>query len=317
VVTAALAGLGASVAALLGAGVRLMLLSAVTTTAVVLVQRRLDRAGLPGFFSQAVGAAVPATVAVVLSGLAAWSGFAVSETSVSLIVATGIVAMLAGLAVVGSAQDALDGYYLTSGARVFELVLMTFGIVVGVGGVLSAARWAGMPINLDPVPEIEVSTLQRLLAAGASAACFALASYAGRRAILAAALAGSAGWFVWLALESGGAIAAVAAGGGALAVGALAGLLGRRVFPAIAISTAALVPLVPGRTVYVGLLELVELGPTEGPTQGLTTLLGAATVGLAIAAGVGLGTFATRGRSAVTRYARRHPEESSRPRTRR
>jgi uncharacterized membrane protein YjjB (DUF3815 family) len=200
---------------------------------------------------------------------------------------------------------------------VFELVLMTFGIVVGVGGVLALAQWAGAPLSLDPVPELEASTLQRLLAAGASAACMAVASYAGRSAVLGAALAGSTGWFVWLLCDGWGWDAAVCAGAGALVVGALAGLLGRRIYPALAISTAGLVPLVPGRAVYVGLLQLVDDQVSQGLSEGFATLLGAAGVGLAIAAGVSLGTFATRERTAVTRYDRRRPEESSRPRTRR
>jgi uncharacterized membrane protein YjjB (DUF3815 family) len=69
---------------------------------------------------------------------------------------------------------------------------------------------------------------------------------------------------------------------------------GRLRVPALGLSTAALVPLLPGLAVYRGLFEIVQRVPGAGLTTGLTTLLGAAGVGMALAAGVSLGTFLAR-----------------------
>ena len=51
------------------------------------------------------------------------------------------------------------------------------------------------------------------------------------------------------------------------------------------------VPLLPGRAVYQGISEMIGAG-SEGPLLGLTTLAGAGIVGLGLAAGVSLGTYA-------------------------
>jgi uncharacterized membrane protein YjjP (DUF1212 family) len=64
--------------------------------------------------------------------------------------------------------------------------------------------------------------------------------------------------------------------------------------PALALSTAAIVPLLPGLAVYRGLFEIVQRSPGEGLSTGLTTLFGAAGVGMGLAAGVSLGTFLAR-----------------------
>jgi uncharacterized membrane protein YjjB (DUF3815 family) len=64
--------------------------------------------------------------------------------------------------------------------------------------------------------------------------------------------------------------------------------------PALALSMAGIVPMLPGLTVYRGLFEIVESTPGGGLTTGLTTLLGAAGVGMGLAAGVSMGTFLAR-----------------------
>ena len=52
----------------------------------------------------------------------------------SLVVAAGIVVLLAGMSLVSAAQDAINGFPVTAGARAFELVTLTIGIVVGIAG---------------------------------------------------------------------------------------------------------------------------------------------------------------------------------------
>ncbi|MEO7236109.1 MAG: threonine/serine exporter family protein, partial [Lapillicoccus sp.] len=72
-------------------------------------------------------------------------------------------------------------------------------------------------------------------------------------------------------------------------------LLGpRHRLSALAVTTAAIVPLLPGRAVYQGLFEIVSDSQGAGLYQGLGTLLGAVGVGMGLAAGVSLGTYLAR-----------------------
>jgi hypothetical protein len=67
--------------------------------------------------------------------------------------------MLAGMSVVGAAQDAIDGFALTAGGRILDLALLTLGVVIGIVGGLSVAQALGMGFavssdatSLGPVP---------------------------------------------------------------------------------------------------------------------------------------------------------------------
>ena len=59
--------------------------------------------------------------------------------------------MLAGLAVVGAAQDAIDGFALTAGGRLLELMLQTLGVVLGIVVGLELARALG--VGMQPPTE--------------------------------------------------------------------------------------------------------------------------------------------------------------------
>ncbi len=48
----------------------------------------------------------------------------------SLVLASSIVVLLAGLSLVGAAEDAISGFPVTATARAFEVVTLTAGIVV-------------------------------------------------------------------------------------------------------------------------------------------------------------------------------------------
>jgi uncharacterized membrane protein YjjP (DUF1212 family) len=138
-------GMAASVAFLLGGGWLVALTAALTTALVEQSMRALNRRGLPLFFQQAVGAAIATTVAVLL---VAWE----VQVRSSLVVAAGIVVLLAGLSLVGSAQDAISGFPITAAARLFEVLTLTAGIVVGIAGVLDVAQRAQFPLDVAARP---------------------------------------------------------------------------------------------------------------------------------------------------------------------
>ena len=238
VVTLSLAMLGAAVAALIGGSVWVMALSAATTALVDRVQRRLAHLGLPALFTQAVGAGIPTLVAVALVSLFADRSGLLAVFTPSLVVGAGIVVLLAGLSVVGAAQDAIDGYYVTAGARVFEVLMLTLGIVLGVVGVLALAQQLGAPMRISAPSALTADTGVQLAAAMAVAGVFAVSSYAGGRAVVVSTVTAGLGWVVYLVASGLGAGAPLAGGVAAAVIGGLSQLVaGRLRVPSLAVTT--------------------------------------------------------------------------------
>jgi uncharacterized membrane protein YjjP (DUF1212 family) len=291
VVTAALSLLAAAVAVLLGGGPAVALVAGATTTAIDRVLWLLGRWGLPPFFLQAAGAAVAALVAVLLYLALPVLPVEQAVLPPSLVVASGIVVLLAGLSLVGAAEDAISGFPLTAGARTFEVLVLTLGIVVGIGAVLDVARRAGVPLVLLEPPVNTSPLVVQVLSAAAVSLAWAVASYARPRAVLLAAGVGGVAWAVLSLGMALGAGPAVASAGAAVVVGLLGETVGARLrVPAIITSVCGIVPLLPGLAIYRGLFELVD-DPMLGLLPGLRELFGAALVGLGLAAGVTLGEF--------------------------
>jgi len=299
VVTASLAVLAAAAAALFGGSWLILAVSFVTTAAVDRAQHWLARRGIAAFFTQAVGGAIPTFVAMALLAAISAGVPGLQGISPSVVVASGIVVLLAGLSVVGAAQDAIDGYYVTAGARAFEVLVLTFGIVVGIGVVLSIARRTGISMQLTADQQLTNNTVVQVLAAMVVSGTFAVSAYAGARAVGYATVTGGLGWLAYLGAIGIGMGPAGASSLAALTAGFLSQLVASRLrVPALALSMAGIVPLLPGLAVYRGLFEIVQSTPgtglTSGLTTGLTTLLGACAVGMGLAAGVSMGTFLAR-----------------------
>lgn len=313
VVTLLLAGLAAAVAVMLGGGPAVAVVAAGSTATIDRLAWALLRWGLPPFFVQASAAATATLVAVVLLVAVPRLPFDLAVLPPSLVVASGIIVLLAGMSLVGAAEDAISGFPLTASARTFEVVVLTLGLVVGVGGVLDVARRFGVPMEIIAVPRNTTPVVVQVLAAAAVAAAFAAASYARRRAVLMAGVAGGFAWTVMVLLQTAGLGAAVASAGAALVVGLLGELVGRRVgVPAIVTSVCGVVPLLPGLAIYRALFVLVN--EQGGFLEGATGLLGAAMVGLGLAGGVTLGEFLAAPLRRARRIARRAVLRPRRPR---
>lgn len=292
VVMSGSAVLAGAVSVLIGGGWLVTTIAFLSALLIDRLQYALGKAGVAAFFSQVVAAAIP-TVAATLLVLAGLKGSDVAgRASPSLVVAAGIVLLLSGLSVVGAAQDALEGFYLTAGARAFEVVVLTFGIVVGVTSVLAIGNRIGLYIAVTPSTSLDRNILIQLGCAAFISAAFAVMAYAPPRALLMSAVLGLAAWWIASTLEGSVDLGAgTSAGVAAIAVGFTARALSRRLdVPSLGVTTAAIVPLLPGRKVYQGVSEVISLGST-GLQTGLATLLGAAGIGIALAAGVSLGTY--------------------------
>ena len=295
VVTGSLATVAAAVASLLGGTWLIMALSFATTAAVDRVQRWLAHRGVAAFFTQVVGGAIPTVVAVGLLAAISAGVPGLTGISPSLVVASGIVVLLAGLSVVGAAQDAIDGYYVTAGARGFEVLVLTLGIVVGIGGILAMAQRVGVPMQFSVAAQLSTDTMVQVLAAMVVSGAFAVSAYAGPRTGVYSTLTGGLGWLAYLGAVRVGMGPAAASAFAALVAGFLAQLVASRLrVPSLALTMAGIVPLLPGLAVYQGLYEIVRSAPGVGLSTGFTTLLGAAGIGMGLAAGVSMGTFLAR-----------------------
>lgn len=295
VVTGSLATTAAAMAALLGAGWLMMALSFFTAAVVDRVQRWLAHRGVAAFFAQVVGGAIPTVVAVGLLAAISAGVPGLKGTSPSLVVASGIVVLLAGLSVVGAAQDAIDGYYVTAGARGFEVLVLTLGIVVGIAGILALGQRVGVSMQFTVAAQLSTNNVVQVLAAMVVSGSFAVSAYAAPRAGFYSTLTGGLAWLAYLGAISIGMGPAAASSFAALIAGFISQLVASRLqVPALALTTAGIVPLLPGLAVYQGLFEMVRSTPGVGVSHGLTTLLGAAGIGMGLAAGVSMGTFLAR-----------------------
>ncbi|KQS66538.1 threonine/serine exporter ThrE family protein [Modestobacter sp. Leaf380] len=275
-------GVAGCVAFLLGGDWLVALVAAVTTAVVERTIRALNRRGLPVFFQQAAGAAIATGTAVLLV-------VAGVDVRASLVVAAGIVVLLAGLSLVGAAEDAISGFPVTAAARAFEVVTLTTGIVVGIAGVLDLAQRWEVPLRVVDPATVTVPFGITLVAAAVMGGAWALASYARPRAIAVAVLSGALAWTTSSVAAGLGGGAAVTSAAAAVVVGFCGEALGDRLrVPALLVAVCGIVPLLPGLAIYRGLFAVVVDGDVAGGASGL---VGAAAVGLALAAGVVLGRY--------------------------
>lgn len=292
VVTGSGAVLAAGAAGLLGAGPSIVLLSFVTALVVKRVLNALAAAGVTAFFAQAIGGAIPTVVATLVVIAQSMGLTLFGDVSPSLIVASGIVLLLSGMSVVGTAEDAIEGYYVTAAARGFEVIVLTVGIAVGISLVLSFGQRFGFPIAITTRTRLTDDLAVQLVCAAAMAIAFSVSSYCRGRVVVAAGVAGVMGWLIVAVgerLEFGG---ITSAGLAAAVAGLVSRLLARRVgVSALSVTTAAIVPLLPGRLAYQGISRIVTQPDETGISSGLSTLAQAFGTGLALAAGVAMGTY--------------------------
>jgi uncharacterized membrane protein YjjP (DUF1212 family) len=292
VATVGWGGLAAAIAVLIGAEPLTAAVAFVVTALIDRLARVLARWGVAPFFRQVLGALLATGATLALFGTGVFAPF----TEPSLVVAAGITVLLSGLSVVGAVQDAIAGYYVTAAGRAMEIALLTAGLLTGVVLALKLGFAFGVTLQVaEPVTSGVGRVSLSVLAAGVAAATFALAGYAPLRSLPAAGLAGAAGWATSFAARQFEAFGPIAATGiAAVVVGAAAGVLRRRGgVSSLVVTLAGITPLLPGLVAYRGFYQLA----VQGVTDGLVTVTLALGTGIALAAGVALGTFATRPRT--------------------
>lgn len=238
--------------------------------------------GLPEFYHFVVAAMPPAAMGVALS-------LAHAQVQASAVITGGLFALIPGRALVAGVQDGLTGYYITASARLLEVVYLIVGIVIGVLTVL----WVGLqlgPGRLNPEESFGTydAPITQTVASMLIALAFCVLLQQERHTVLFATLNGGVAWIVYGAMANVGGINAVAA---TTVAAGLVGLFGQllsryRYASALPYVTAAIGPLLPGSSTYFGLLNFAQ-GKMDA---GIASLIKAASLALAIAIGVNLGS---------------------------
>ncbi|AYN43676.1 threonine/serine exporter family protein [Streptomyces dangxiongensis] len=241
--------------------------------------------GLPEFYQFTVAAMPPAAIGVALT-------LAHVDVKASAVITGGLFALLPGRALVAGVQDGLTGFYITASARLLEVMYFFVGIVVGVLVILYFGVKIGGELNPDAALGISERPLLQIVASMLLSLTFAVLLQQERSTVLWVTLNGGVAWSVYGAMHYAGGISPVAST--AVAAG-LVGLFGQllsryRFASALPYTTAAIGPLLPGSATYFGLLSMAQ----NNLDKGLVSLAKAASLAMAIAIGVNLGSEISR-----------------------
>ncbi len=283
-VTLATGVMSAALGVALGGGPWVALIALLAACTIDRVMLWLNRRRFPLFYQQVAGGFVAAIFGVL---------GAASEIDVdpSLAITANIIMLLAGIGFMGALQDAISGFHLTGTARITEAMMATVGIIAGVSGgiafgtVIGAGNWHYVP---GRTTHVDLGVL--VVGAGVAAAAFALSAYAPARVLPAVAVLAALAVTCWRLVADTGLDGPWAPGVSAFLVGLVAYRLGGRLrVPPLVLVVPVLVPLLPGLSIYRGLSLLIEGGYRV--SEGLLAMVTAASVALALAAGVILGEF--------------------------
>jgi uncharacterized membrane protein YjjP (DUF1212 family) len=272
---------GLGIGLLLGGDVVVVSIAFLAAAGIDLIKKWMSRRRLPTFYQQVAGGLFATLFAV---GTAATD----IEVDPSLVVTANIIMLLAGIGFMGAIQDALTGFYITAGARLLEALLATAGIIAGVSGGLTVGAMLGVELGrLSPGAAGWQALPVMTFGAGLAAASFAFASYAPLRSLLpiaAIAAFGSSIWYFFIVQDAGPAWASATA---SIMIGVVSySVAGRVRVPPLVVVVPAVVPLLPGLSIYRG-LSLMSVGDSYG----IIALATAAAVAIAIASGVILGEY--------------------------
>jgi uncharacterized membrane protein YjjP (DUF1212 family) len=282
--TLGLAIMAAAVAVQLGGDLLVAVLAFVSAGAIDRVQLVLSRRRIPVFYQQIAGAGVATVLAVGTASLP----FAVDVSSA---ITANIVVLLAGIGLMGALQDALAGFYITANARILEALLSTAGIIAGVSGGLTLAATVGVDIPRIQPGETSLHSVSLTVAGAAlGASAFAYSCYAPRRILLPIAVVAAGAIGIDLALSGSGRAWPVACA--AFAIGLVSySVAGRMRVPPLVVIVPAVVPMLPGLSIYRGLTLLLTDSAADSTSAGLLEMLTALTIAVALAAGVILGEY--------------------------
>lgn len=273
----------------------------------------LAKRGVPAFYSQVAAGITVTMVATLVGFLAAQGAISLTEgLSPTLIVVAGIVLMLSGVMIVSAFQDALDEFYVTAGARLLRVLMMTGGLVVGVTvGLYFATNHFGVAFHAVPEALSLTGIGYHYLGAFILAASFALGNQLRWPGVIGVGLVGLMAIYVkYLMIEMG--VGVIAASGVAASVVGLSAtvLLHALRVPTLATISAGVIPLVPGLILYSGMMYISQSTASAADFDAGTMLLfRGVLIAVVVAAGATFGNLIGRpARRRLIHFQNRLPE---------
>lgn len=272
----------AAAAIMLGGGILVAVVAFVATYVITAVNAGLGRRGLPVFYQQAVGGLI-----ATLAAMGVWLISPAVNTSIVVIAC--IIMLLAGVSSMGAIHDAITGWHLTAAGRVFEALIHTVGIVIGVQIGIVISRLLEIDISVSPdIPVTLLSGVTAVFTFGLFGLAYVVGSQGPPRTVATAALVALISGLVnWSTASLVGVGDLWATGLATLCAGVLAVPLARlHRAPVLIFAMAGAVPMVPGSWIYRGLLAL-----GQDNNVALGNLFFAGGVVVALAAGLVLGQW--------------------------
>ena len=300
-VSVASAFLAAAVAVMIGASAFAALVTVGVVLVVAGVNRLHARIGLPEFYGNAINAFVATLLAGGAFALGAVGWVPLPARDFAFIVAGGIVAMLPGRTMASAIEDVLFGFPLTGAGRLLSVVLALTGLIIGIATGLSVLlSITEMTDGSFVSPSVlDLSSSQANIVAAVGGALVvglagAVTVQSMRHLVLPVGVLSVMAASVYALLtRSVGVGPILASGVAAVVLGLTGALVAHRVrTPSMVLVVPASFALLPGLTIFRGLYELVVSASDKGLLSiqsGITTLLGAFAVLLAIATGTVFG----------------------------
>ena len=313
-------GISMSVQLLYTTSPKVLILALITGYLVNRFVYLLDRRGLPVLFQQIFGGWLVVLFAAGCTWLNAHPRFDIVGYLSPATIAVGcIFQLVVGQRFVAGIQDAIDGFYVTASARIFQVVMMTSGLVIGLVTGLGLARRLGIDVYISSSAPVKGSVILQFVAAIVTAILWAISNFANATTIAVTAGVTALSWTAfWVVLHLG--LSSVVGSFVGPMIGALAvTILVRRWWqiPAFGVINGMGIPFVPGLSLYLGLIQMVGSNATGAdPSRGGATLGTAAAIALAIAGGASLGVFLGRPFSeklTVISRPSRHPRPALTP----
>ncbi len=300
VVTCAEGGVAAGVALMLGASIGGIVLAFLAVTAVTGATRLVSRLHLPDFYLSALGGAA-ATIVSFLGYVGGRSEFVpVTASDFVFAMAGGIVFLLPSLTLTSAMEDVLSGFPVTGTARLFEVMMHTFGLIIGVAGglgvCLQTATFFEIGLRPPPLDQLEWASASFplvLIGSGFIGLTGAMTMLGHERLLLWSGGLSALGVAVATILSSADVGRVSSTGLAAVVIGFFARLIAlRKDAPPLTIQVPATFGLLPGLAIFLGLYHMV--GPaevTQGSVvqQGIVEVVTALGIIMAIATGATLG----------------------------
>ena len=291
------ASISAGIGALLSGSPLIIALSFIVGGFISYMLIVLTKLRMPAFFIQVIAATIATLVAALLTWLGNHGVSQLAGLDPNLIIIGGIIMLVAGLAIVSAVEDAIDEYYITANARILRVVMLTAGIIFGLVVGLYVAKNLGVNMTINTNRSLYYDTVPwQYVGAIAIAAGYALSVNTRISGIILSGIIGAGGWAAY-SLTAPHFTPIVGSFFAAAVVGAGAALLARWLrTPATTMITAGIISLVPGLSLFNGLMVLIIGADKAGASldSGTLILLNALILALAIAAGASFGNLVAR-----------------------